>query len=134
MSGFDFAITVSFGSILAGAVTAPQTNLWIFLSALAGLFALQALLSQSRAFWTFPAKLLDNPPRLVMENGQILERNLQRAGMTRSDLYAKLREANAFDLRTVHAVVVESTGDVSVLHGDPSGPRPDACLLEGVRR
>lgn len=134
MSGFDFAITVSFGSILAGAVTAPKTDLDIFLFALGGLFLFQIILSQLRARFSFPATLLDNPPLLIMEKGAILDGNLKKAGMTKADLYAKLREANAFDLQTVHAVVVESTGDVSVLHGDPEGAQPHPCLLEGVQR
>lgn len=134
MSGFDFAVTVSFGSILAGAVTAPKTNLDVFLFALGGLFVMQVILSQARARFSFPATLLDNAPLLVMESGNILKANLKNAGMTEADLIAKLREANAFDLRTVHAVIVESTGDVSVLHGDPDGPKPDPRVLEGVRR
>ncbi|NNE51098.1 MAG: DUF421 domain-containing protein [Sulfitobacter sp.] len=134
MSGFDFAITVSFGSILAGAVTTTGTSLDIFLVALAGLFGLQVTVSQLRARFGFTRRALDNEPLLVMENGELFKENLKAAGMTEADLWSKLREANAIDLRTVHAVVVESTGDVSVLHGDPNGPKPDACLLQGVQR
>jgi uncharacterized membrane protein YcaP (DUF421 family) len=134
MSGFDFAITVSIGSILAGAITTPGTDLMIYLGALAALYLLQMILAQSRARAGPLGKALDNPPLLVMEDGTPLDGNLKKAGMTRADLWAKLREANAFDLARVHAVVVESTGDVSVLHGDPEGPPPDSRLLEGVRR
>ncbi len=50
--------------------------------------------------------------------------------MTRSDVYAKLREANVIALDQALAVVLESTGNVSVLHGD--GPL-DRRLLDGVR-
>ena len=35
MSSFDFAITVSIGSVLAGAVTTLTTGLWVYLTALA---------------------------------------------------------------------------------------------------
>lgn len=54
-----------------------------------------------------------------MDNGAILEHNLTRSRLTQDDLMAKLREANAFDLRHVYAVVFEATRDVSVLHVDP---------------
>ena len=50
--------------------------------------------------------------------------------MARSDLVAKLREANVLDLKQVRAVVLETTGDVSVLHGDVL----DEILVENVKR
>ena len=134
MSGFDFAITVSIGSVLAGAVTTLSTPLWQFIAALCGLFALQILLAQSRARAEAVESTLDNPPMLIMERGKPLPDNLSRGGMTLSDLHAKLREANAFNLEEVHAVILESTGDVSVLHGPRDGPAPSPELLENVRR
>ena len=36
--------------------------------------------------------------------------------MTESDLWGKLREANAFQFSQVLAVIAETTGDVCVLH------------------
>jgi len=53
-----------------------------------------------------------------MKNGEISEKALAETRVARSDLIAKLREANALDWSKVHAVVLETTGDVSVLHGD----------------
>lgn len=69
-----------------------------------------------------------------MENGIPIDANLTKAGMTKGDLYGKLREANAYDLSRVLAVIVEPTGDVSVLHGDPDGPGPSPEIMENVRR
>jgi len=43
---------------------------------------------------------------------------------------AKLREANVFNYHEVEAVVLETTGDVSVLHG---GSNFDNDLLADVR-
>jgi uncharacterized membrane protein YcaP (DUF421 family) len=134
MSGFDFAITVSVGSLLAGDISTPGTALPIFLVALGVLYAVQIVLSQTRARLSPVREALDNAPILVMENGMPIDENLKTAGMTLADLYAKLREANAYDFTRVHAVIMESTGDVSVLHGDPAGPKPDDRLLQGVRR
>ncbi|MEW9918550.1 YetF domain-containing protein [Marimonas sp. MJW-29] len=69
-----------------------------------------------------------------MEKGKPIAENLAKGGMTLDDLWAKLREANAFDIKQVHAVVLESTGDVSVLHGPQDGPTPSRQVLDGVRR
>jgi uncharacterized membrane protein YcaP (DUF421 family) len=68
-----------------------------------------------------------------MAGSDILRDNLRAAQMTEGDLYAKLREANVTQLEQVRAVVMESTGDVSVLHADEGDPDLDADLLHGVR-
>lgn len=133
LSGFDFATTVAVGSVLAGAVTTLDVSPWVFVGALAALFAVQIALTRYR-IWRGGNSILDNAPVLVMENGELLQDAMARVGLTETDLMAKLREANAFDLSHVHAVIVETTGDVSVLHGPIDGPRPDTRVMRGVRR
>lgn len=134
LSGFDFAITVAMGSVLAGAITTLSTPAWHFLAALCALFVFQILLSQSRVRLPFVADALDNAPLLIMENGTALPANMTKGGVSESDLWAKLREANAYDLSRVRAVVLESTGDISVLHGPADGPQPDPEIMQNVRR
>jgi len=53
-----------------------------------------------------------------------------RSRVTEDDVRAKLREANVFNYHEVEAVVLETTGDVSVLHG---GSNFDNDLLADVR-
>lgn len=52
-----------------------------------------------------------------MKDGKVIQKNLDKCRVTVSDLKAKLREANVIQLSEVKAVVFESTGDISVLHG-----------------
>ncbi len=134
MSAFDFAITVAVGSVLAGAITTVSVPLWHFLVALSALFVLQICVAQFRARNRSVAAQIDNDPLLIMEDGKVLPDNLIKGGMTKDDLWAKLREANAYDLTQVRAVVMESTGDVSVLHGPPDGPAPSDEVMASVRR
>ena len=54
--------------------------------------------------------------------------------MTRADLLAKLREANVLSFHQVHAVVMETTGDVSVLHGTGDEDTDIDAMIDGVRR
>ena len=56
---------------------------------------------------------------------------MRHARITRDDLYAKLREANVTSFDQVHAVIAETTGDISVLHGGPSDTL-DPDLLKNV--
>lgn len=128
MSSFDFLVTVAMGSTLA-TVAATSTSLTT------GALALVSLLSVQAAVATFRRKsrigtLVDNEPMLLMSGSTIHEEALSNCRVTRSDVIAKLREANVASMDQVLAVVLETTGDISVLHGD--GPLEDV-LLEGVR-
>ncbi|RVT82298.1 DUF421 domain-containing protein [Rhodobacteraceae bacterium CCMM004] len=131
MSAFDFAATVAVGSILAAIVTDPDGDLAVTLGALAALFAVQAVVGWARRASGRVEAAVDNRPLILMRDGEILEDNLTAGGVTLGDLKGKLREANALDRSRVRAVVLETTGDISVLHGDG----PDVgWLLEGLRR
>ncbi len=132
MSSFDFAVTIALGSVLGG-VAASSTSLANGMIAIAALLATQTTIALVRRH-TRVGKAVDNTPMLLMRDGEFIEAAMRRTRVTRSDVIAKLREANAIHLDRVHAVVLESTGDVSVLHGD--GPVDDLLLddLRDVRR
>lgn len=130
MSGFDFAVTVATGSVLAATSMSPDTPIWHGGLTLVILFVVQSLVAQARSRSNGVQAMTDNEPLLIMRDGKILHDNLRGAGMTVDDLIGKLREANAHDLSRVRAVVFETTGDVSVLQGD----RLDDLLLKGVRQ
>ena len=76
------------------------------------------------------AHVVDNTPLLLMHDGQVLHEHMRDARISERDLQAKLRQAGVTRPEQVLAVVLETTGDVSVLQGD--GP-VDPSLLEGVR-
>ena len=129
MSAHDFAVTIAIGSILGSVAVSPST------SVMQGLFAIGAFLLFQGVYslWRLkrPEAILENEPLLLMSGETILDDNLKTAKITHADLMAKLREANVLTLSEVKAVVFESTGDVSVLHGDKE---VDACLLANLRR
>jgi uncharacterized membrane protein YcaP (DUF421 family) len=129
MSGFDFAVTVAIGSVMAATSMSPGTPFWHGALTLVILFVAQTAVAQARSRLGGVVKVTDNAPLLIMRDGEILHDNLRGAGMTVGDLIGKLREANALEFSQVRAVVFEPTGDVSVLHG----PTFDDRLLDGVR-
>lgn len=133
MSSVDFAGTVAIGSAIATVTLTRSVPLAQGMAGLAGLFAIQWLLARLRHRSARIADVLENQPILLMRDGELLEDNLRRAGVSVDDIRSKLREANVLDLRQARAVVFETTGDVSVLHGDPDGPDIDPWLLEDVR-
>jgi len=134
MSSFDFAITVAVGSLIATVLVAQDPPLLQGVVALASLYAVQMALAILRYRTGWVPSLVDNEPLLLMEGTEVLDDNLRRASVTAGDLRAKLREANVVSLDQVEAVVMETTGDISVLHAPPEGPSLDSQLLAGVRR
>lgn len=129
MSSFDFAVTVAMGSTIGGVVVSLRSSLAAGVVALGALFATQAAIAylRRRATW---ARMVDNRPLLLMAGSRMLDEHLTQARVTAEDVRAKLREANVLELDQVRAVVLETTGDISVLHG--SAPL-DGELLAGVR-
>ena len=133
MSEYEFAVTVALGSVVAGMITATDKSLSIGMAALLGLFAIQAAIAHLRKRSGKMRALVDNKPLMLMHKDKLIEENLLRANIAEEDICGKLREANALQLDRVHAVILEATGDISVLHGEPD-IAVDACILEGVQR
>ncbi len=133
MSGFDFAVTVAIGSLIAMVLATKDPPLVQGIVALAALYATQAGIAILRRRSTWVSRLVNNEPLLLMDGAEVLQENMDKASMTKADLRAKLREANVLSLDEIRAVVMETTGDVSVLHGPPDGRELDGDLLDGVR-
>ncbi|MCZ4368572.1 DUF421 domain-containing protein [Sulfitobacter dubius] len=130
MTAFDFVATVATGSLLAGAC---QATTWpefaqptLAISALLGAqFVIAKLRQASDGF----EEVVQNEPVILMRDGVIFDAALRETRVARADLIAKLREANALRFLDVRAVVLETTGDISVLHGDTL----EQGILEGAR-
>lgn len=133
MSSFDFAITVAFGSILGSTILFKAPSLLHASVALGSLFSIQMLVATLRGRFTVMSKLVDLEPLLLMRGTEILNDHLKEAKVTRKDLLAKLREANITQMQQVHAVVMETTGDISVLHHADPDHDLDDVLLKDVR-
>lgn len=127
MSGFDFAMTIAVGSLMA-TTAVMQVSFIEGMVALAVLYMLQVIIALLRRQKLFK-QIIDNQPTLLLRNGIFLHTNMQKARVTRSDILSKLREANVNNIKNVQAVILETTGDISVLHG--RGVLDDT-LLEGV--
>ncbi len=133
MSSFDFAVTIAIGSVLASTIILRSVPLLEGLFALAALYAVQIVAAALRARSDAVEHVMDNEPLLLMAGQELIREHMRQAHVTESDIRAKLREANVTRMEQVRAVVLESTGDVSVLHADPDAPPLDATLLHGVR-
>jgi len=130
MASFDFVATVATGSLLANAATATNWESYLQSSvAVTSILGTQALITALRRKCGRVTEILENTPIVLMRHGIYNEAALSATRVTKSDVRAKLREANALQTNEIEAVVLETTGDISVLHGRP----PDDELFIGVR-
>ncbi|MEX2351358.1 MAG: YetF domain-containing protein [Balneolaceae bacterium] len=133
MSGFDFAITVAVGSLVATTIISENPPLFQAIIALGILYVLRNFLAKLREISPLIRKLVDNQPTLLMKGPHLLDENLRKTKVTLDDLRAKLREANVTDLNQIKAVVLETTGDISVLHSKDSSQKVDDDILSNVK-
>ena len=131
MTTFDFIMTIALGSLLAGAGQATDWNGFAQIAvAIVTLFCVQVTAALIRRSSDTAESIMQNRPTFLMRDGVIDEDALKQTRVAKSDLIAKLREANVLEMSKVRAVVLESTGDVSVLHGEVL----EDVLTEGVEK
>ncbi len=114
MSAFDFVAAVAVGAIV-GRVPNSNTTSYV-----AGAVTLITVLVAHRGISRlrrYPklAVLLDHPPRVLVNEGRVVESELRRSGLTRNDLFGLLRQHGITELGEVHIVIFEQRGKVSVI-------------------
>jgi len=133
MSSIDFASTIAIGSVIASVIMNENQSILKGVFAIAFIVLLQITSSHLQRSSTWYKKLVSNKPVELLRDGKISEQNLKRTGVSKSDLMAKLREANALNLNDVISVVLETTGDISVLHSS-SIDKVSKEIMKGVER
>jgi len=134
MSSTDFVTTVAVGSLIASTISAPSPAIVIGLLSLSALFALKYFVALFRSRLKWVSTVLDNQPILLMRGSEVLHHNLKATQMSLGELHAKLRRANVWNYDQVICVVLESTGDVSVLHSSAPNPADiDEAIFADVK-
>lgn len=134
-TAYDFAFTIAVGSIISSTLTS-STSIVHGIIAIASLLVLTFVFSFLQRRVPTLNNIISNKPLLLMNGDKILDKNLKHARIEKSQLVAKLREANVLNYNQILAVVLESTGDISVLHKSSSSDSEgfNDALLEGVRK
>jgi len=132
MSPTDFIWTVATGSLLASAIVSPTPPVLLATIAFVTIFALQWVVASMRQRSGLFERVISNTPVLLMDGPIVLENNLRRVNVSHRELRAKLREANVLNDTQIRAVVMETTGDISVLHSSDSDEYFDRDLIRDV--
>lgn len=119
MSSTDLATVVALGAVIGRAALGYTPTLGAGVLALITLFAAQALAGQIRR-WSRTARVLDNPPLLIMAGDEIVTKNMRRSHLVEDELWRAVRLAGIRNRSELACVILEPTGELSVVRrGQP---------------
>lgn len=127
-NGLDALVIIMFGAVAGRVILGNHPTLAAGVIGLATLICLEILFGTVQRF--SGARRLHHRPTVIMAHGAFVDAALHRTHLNRSEVMAALRGAGIVRLEQVQAVVLESTGRLSVLR---EGAEIDAALLDGVR-
>lgn len=131
LSSYDFAMTVAIGSILTSTILSDSPSLSQGLVAVAVLFLIQGTISVIRRKSKPLKSLIDNQAIILMAHGEYFCDNLKEANLTKNDVQEVLRKNGLKSKSEVFAVIMETTGDMSVIKQDSTAP--DWSLFDDIR-
>lgn len=129
MSSTDLAVIIVVGAVVGRAALGSTPTLVAGILAMLTLFAMQALAGNLRRIIP-TAWPLNNAPMLLMAGTDFVEENMRRIHLDEEEIWPKLREAGIRHRSEVAAVILEPTGEISVLR---RGIPLDRSMLADVR-
>ncbi|WP_123622320.1 DUF421 domain-containing protein [Halorubrum sp. CSM-61] len=121
MNAFDFIVTVAIGSVFGRALTAKGVALAEAVVALGLLITLQYTVTWIQVRWPFFGRIITNPPALLYFRGEFVDREMRRQRVARDEIRSAVRKKDFGSLEEVEAVVLESSGEFSVVGSVENG-------------
>lgn len=119
MNAFDFVVTVALGSTLATIVLSKNVALRGGALAFFILILLQYCIVWLSARHKGVKQLITGAPTLLVYKGKVIHKAIRREMVTLEELYVAARKSGLSDLNTIHAIVLETSGTLSVLSEPP---------------
>ena len=111
---FDYVVGISIGSIASEYAVVRSIHLVEGLTALVVFTLISLALSfvSIKSYWA--RKILDGTPSVLIENGKIIECNLQKSKLSVNDLLEECRQKDIFDIAEIEFAILETSGKLSV--------------------
>lgn len=114
----DFAVTITIGSVINSTIISDSNSIVKGTLIIGLLLLIQSIMSKLKEKYSWFGKKAYNEPIFLMKDGKFLYNNLNKSNISKNNILAKLRENNINQLKDVKVVVLETTGDISVISGD----------------
>ena len=130
MNAFDFIVTVAIGSVFGRALTAKSVALAEAVVAFGLLVSLQFTVTWVQVRWSWFRSVVTNPPSLLYFRGEFIEEEMRRQRVAREELRDAVRKKEYGSLDEVEAIVLESSGDFSIISSLDDGSAFGEALEE----
>lgn len=121
MNAFDFVVTVALGSTLATVILSKNVALLDGALAFFMLISLQYCITWLSVRHKEVKQLITSDPTLLVYKGEVLHAVLKKERVTLEEIYVAARSNGLTDLHEIYAVVLETTGTLSVLSEKSNG-------------
>lgn len=121
MNAFDFIITIALGSSLATVALNKSVALVDGVLVFLLLIFLQFMITWFSVRIEKLKHIVSSQPSLLLYKGDLLHENMKKERISIEDVYAAARSNQISQLEDIDAVVLETTGTVSILTKVPMG-------------
>lgn len=115
MNAFDFVVTIALGSILGAVILNNSIPLAEGLLAACLLIFLQYCITYYSVRSVKFKNFISSNPSLLFYDGKFLEKVLKKERIAMGEINKSVREAGLGDLTEVEVIVLESTGDITIV-------------------
>ena len=112
---FDFILLVVIGDLIQSGVTQNDLSVTGVLIVVCTIGILQVIFSYLSFRFRRVRPVLQGEPIVLVENGQLIERNMRRERLTLDDLAEKARLSEIESIDEVKWAVLETNGDISFI-------------------
>jgi uncharacterized membrane protein YcaP (DUF421 family) len=115
MEPFDLILLVVLGDLVQQGVTQSDYSVTGALIVISTITLLTVALSFVNFKFGFLRGALEGQPVVLVENGELIERNMRRERITMEDLEAEARQQQVTDIADIRWAVLETSGRISII-------------------
>jgi uncharacterized membrane protein YcaP (DUF421 family) len=117
MNAFDFIVTVALGSSLAAVALNQNIALADGIIVFFLFIFLQFVITWLSVRVKSVKKIITSQPVLLLYKGELIDHVRKRERITLEEIYVAARKKGISDLQEIEAIVLETTGDITIISG-----------------
>lgn len=121
---FDLVLVLLVANALQPAITGPDNSVTGGAIIIVTLLLVNRGIALLRSYWPAFDRLVEPPPTVVVEDGKLIKKNLEKEGLSQNDVEMALREHGVDKIENAKLAVLENDGSISVVDkGQPDSYR-----------
>jgi uncharacterized membrane protein YcaP (DUF421 family) len=121
MTPFELIVLVVIGDLIQQGVTQNDFSVTGAIIAISTIAFLALLMSWATYLWPWAERALEGEPRVIVRDGALVEANVRRNMLTRSEIESEMRLAGIGRMSDVAWAILEPRGRMSFIQRSGSG-------------